>query len=159
MGEYIPEVDVPDIYQKLETLIGRQLTEEKSVGEVLTAFETPIVSVGIMDDGDITATMLGSPKISTSYNYTRFRGRLSYTDTLFLGGKHIKGNNSPRCDQALPGRQARARCAYLTVSQSRTDILDLNPYNSVLGLTDLTPSSVVPQSWTWCFWFPGLLYG
>jgi hypothetical protein len=62
MGEHIPEVNVPDIYEKLETLIRCQLTEEKSVGEVLTAFGTPIVSVGIIDNGDITATILGSPK-------------------------------------------------------------------------------------------------
>lgn len=82
MGEYIPEVDVPDIYQKLETLIGRQLTEEKSVGEVLTAFETPIVSVGIMDDGDITATMLGSPKFRLATTILD-SGDSFDTDTLF----------------------------------------------------------------------------
>jgi hypothetical protein len=35
MGEYIPEVDAPDIYEKLETLIRCQLTEEKSVGDKL----------------------------------------------------------------------------------------------------------------------------
>jgi CubicO group peptidase (beta-lactamase class C family) len=82
MGEYIPEVDVPDIYGKLESLIRCQLTEEKSVDEVLTAFESPIVSVGMMDDGDITATMLGSPKPRLGTTVLD-SGETFNTDTLF----------------------------------------------------------------------------
>ena len=69
MGDFIPEVEegdataerVPDVYDKLESLIRFQLTEEKSVRDVLIAFGTPTVSVGILDDGNITTTVLGSP--------------------------------------------------------------------------------------------------
>lgn len=70
MGDFIQEVEegdaitekAPNVYDKLESLIRFQLTEEKSVRDVLTAFGTPIVSVGIMDAGGITATILGSPR-------------------------------------------------------------------------------------------------
>jgi CubicO group peptidase (beta-lactamase class C family) len=82
MGEHIPEVNVPDIYEKLETLIRCQLTEEKSVGEVLTAFGTPIVSVGIIENGDITATILGSPKPRLGTTVLDFEEPLD-TNTLF----------------------------------------------------------------------------
>jgi hypothetical protein len=50
MGDFIPEVEegdataekVPDVYDKLESLIRCQLAEEKSVGDVLIAFGNPI---------------------------------------------------------------------------------------------------------------------
>jgi hypothetical protein len=70
MGDFIPEVEEVDataekvlgVYGKLESLIRYQLVEEKSVGDVLVAFGTPIVSIGIMDAGDITAIILRSLK-------------------------------------------------------------------------------------------------
>jgi hypothetical protein len=70
MGDFIPEVKEVDataetvlgVYDKLESLIRSQLAEEKSVGDVLIAFRTPVVSIGIMDAGDITATTFGSPR-------------------------------------------------------------------------------------------------
>jgi hypothetical protein len=72
----------PDIYDKLETLLRYQLTDEgKSVSDVLEAFGTPVVSVGMMDAKDITATILGSPRprrVATLLEFTKFDN-----DTLF----------------------------------------------------------------------------
>jgi hypothetical protein len=90
MGDFIQRLEewdatvekVPDIYDKLETLLRYQLTdEEKSVSGVLAAFGTPIVLVGILDAGDNTATILGSPRRrqeTTLLEPTKFNN-----DTLF----------------------------------------------------------------------------
>jgi hypothetical protein len=89
MGDFIQGVEerdataekVPDIYDKLETLLRYQLTDEgKSVSDVLEAFGTLVVSVG-MDAKDITATILGSPRprrVATLLEFTKFDN-----DTLF----------------------------------------------------------------------------
>jgi CubicO group peptidase (beta-lactamase class C family) len=51
------------IMELLETLIKSQSTNGKSVSEVLVGLGTPIVSVAVMDHGDITASrIIGSPK-------------------------------------------------------------------------------------------------
>jgi hypothetical protein len=55
MGDFIPKFNEGDAKQ---SLIRSQLAEEKLVGDVLIAFGTPIVSIGIMGAGDITATTL-----------------------------------------------------------------------------------------------------
>jgi len=90
MGDFIPEVEegdstaekVLDVYDKLESLIRSQLAEEKSIGDVLIAFGTPIVSIGIMDAGDITATTFGSPR-SRRDTANLESARLFDNDTLF----------------------------------------------------------------------------
>lgn len=66
----------PDIFEKLENLIKTQLsTEEKPLDDVLAAFGSPIVSVGILDAGDITATVLGSQRNKSGESFDN--------DTLF----------------------------------------------------------------------------
>ena len=51
------------IMELLETLIKSQSTDGKSVSEILVDLGTPIVSVAVMDHGDITASrIIGSPK-------------------------------------------------------------------------------------------------
>jgi CubicO group peptidase (beta-lactamase class C family) len=71
MGDYVPEVkeeikvdeEAPDMFEKLEKLIRFQLSsEELPVRDVLTAFGTPIVSVGILDAGTTTGKVLGNPR-------------------------------------------------------------------------------------------------
>jgi len=90
MGDSFREVEeedatgeiVPDVYDRLETLIRFQFTEEKSIHDVLTAFGSPIVSVGIMDAGNITATILGSPRTRRDMNMLE-SARIFDNDTLF----------------------------------------------------------------------------
>jgi hypothetical protein len=49
MGDFIPKFNEGDAKQ---SLIRSQLAEEKLVGDVLIAFGTPIVSIGIMGAGE-----------------------------------------------------------------------------------------------------------
>jgi hypothetical protein len=90
MGDFIPEIEEGDataekvlgVYDKLASVIRYQLAEEKSVGDVLIAFGTPIVSIGILDAGDITATILGSPR--SRRDSTMLESTISFeNDTLF----------------------------------------------------------------------------
>jgi CubicO group peptidase (beta-lactamase class C family) len=71
MGDYVSEVkeeikvdkEAPDMFEKLEKLVRFQLSsEELPVCDVLTAFGTPIVSIGILDSGIITGKVLGNPR-------------------------------------------------------------------------------------------------
>jgi CubicO group peptidase (beta-lactamase class C family) len=91
MEDYMQEVTegvaavgiAPDIFEKLEELIRFQLsTEEKPVRDVLTAFGTPIVSVGILDAGHITAKVLGFPSPQRSTMEPELGGNFD-NDTLF----------------------------------------------------------------------------
>jgi CubicO group peptidase (beta-lactamase class C family) len=53
-----PVSKAPGIMELLETLIKSQSTDGKSVSEVLVNYGTPIVSVAVMDNGDITASKI-----------------------------------------------------------------------------------------------------
>jgi hypothetical protein len=160
MEDFIREVEegdataenVPDIYDKLEVLTRFQLTdEEKSVRDVLAAFGAPIDSVGIVDDGHITATIPVSPRFPL--DTTRFYDN----NTLFQAASISKAIKNSGYNEALPKRQSRSRYAYLTIFKSRTNILEPNPKNSALGLTNFTLPSVVPHVRPPCFWFRWLL--
>ena len=54
-----------NIYDKLRTLIRNQFADERSVSDVVTTIGTPLVSVGILDSGEITATIFGPEQSET----------------------------------------------------------------------------------------------
>jgi CubicO group peptidase (beta-lactamase class C family) len=71
----------PDLFDQLETLIKEQLPRS-SVADVLVHLGTPMVSIGVLDSGNITTKVLGSPKPNNNKT-TRRTPPLFNTDTIF----------------------------------------------------------------------------
>lgn len=55
-------MDIPDIFDRLEALINLQSSDDKSIQQNLAGTGAPIISVGVLEDGNITAKILGSPQ-------------------------------------------------------------------------------------------------
>jgi CubicO group peptidase (beta-lactamase class C family) len=53
--------ETPGIYEQLESLIKSQSAEGRAAAEILTDLGTPVVSVAIMDVGNITSRVFGLP--------------------------------------------------------------------------------------------------
>lgn len=73
--------EVPGIFDQLERLIGDQFPRS-SVADVLVELGTPLVSIGVLDGGDITTRILGSPKAEAVKKSQRAANSFN-TDTLF----------------------------------------------------------------------------
>jgi CubicO group peptidase (beta-lactamase class C family) len=160
MGDFIPEIEegdataekVPDIYDKLESLIRYQLAEEKSVGDVLIEFGTPIVSIGIMDAGDVTATTFGSPR-SRGDTANLKSARLFDNDTLFQAASISKAITALAVIKLCQEGKLDLDTPISQYLSPEKNIMDLDPQNSGLGLTDLTPPSVIPHVRPPSSWF------
>ncbi|KAG4442006.1 hypothetical protein IFR05_002532 [Cadophora sp. M221] len=51
-----------DFFDRLDTLIKSQSEDSKSIEQIAIELGTPIVSIGVLDDGEITTTIFGTPQ-------------------------------------------------------------------------------------------------
>ena len=73
--------EVPDVFDQLESLIKEQ-SPRGSVAEVLVELGTPLVSVGVLEAGNIKTKILGSPKVDDAKT-SRRPGTPFNTETMF----------------------------------------------------------------------------
>ncbi|KAL3424151.1 beta-lactamase [Phlyctema vagabunda] len=78
-----PKPHNPDFFDHLETLIKTQFSGDNNIDDMLIHLGSPIVSVGVLDAGEITSRVLGSPKLSNHDPRVMGAGKLFNTETLF----------------------------------------------------------------------------
>ncbi|RDW74927.1 hypothetical protein BP6252_06069 [Coleophoma cylindrospora] len=125
-----PKAAAPDIFDHLETLIKNQSSVEASIDDVLVQMGCPIVSVGILDAGEISSRVLGSPRSANvdlrvkgstkPYNQeTLFQACSISKPTTALAVLKMAQEGKLDLDASISEYLDREKLAYISTSQTQ----------------------------------------